>query len=360
MCFGATGFTGELVVRALVRRQIRPVLAGRNRDRLSTLAAECGGLDVVQADASDDMSFRALIEPHDVLVATVGPFLRFGWPAVLAACDAGATYLDSTGEPRFIRRIVGELADYAAATGASLIPAFGYDFVPGNLAAALALRDAPDSTTVRIGYFVHGRAGGVSGGTAASAAGVLLHSGYAWRDGTLRDERPGARIHTFEIAGRERQAVSIAGSEHLFLAPLHPGLRNVDVYLGWAGRYSPLVYAASPLAAGLLRVPGATTLIEQLGRRVVPGSTGGPGEQQRAASRSLAVAEALDQAGAVVCRTVLQGPSPYDLTAELLAWGAVQAAEYGTSGPGVLGPVQAFGLDTLASAAAAIGLERVA
>jgi short subunit dehydrogenase-like uncharacterized protein len=360
VCFGATGFTGELVVRALVRRQVRPVLAGRNRERLATLAAECGGLDVIHADASDDAAVRTLIEPHDVLVATVGPFLRFGWPAVLAACDAGATYLDSTGEPPFIRRIVAELRDYATATGASLIPAFGYDFVPGNLAAALALRDAPDASGVRVGYFVRGRAGGVSGGTAASAAGVLLHSGYAWRDGTLRDERPGARMHTFEAADRQRQAVSIAGSEHLFLPSLHPGLRNVDVYLGWAGRYSPLVYAASPLAAGLLRVPGAATVIEQVGRRVVPGSTGGPDEQQRAGSRSLAVAEALDEAGAVVCRTVLQGPSPYDLTAELLAWAAVQAARHGTSAPGVLGPVQAFGLDTLERAATAIGVERVA
>ena len=49
---GATGFTGELVVRALVRRGARPVLAGRHRERLAVLAADCGGLDLVVADAS--------------------------------------------------------------------------------------------------------------------------------------------------------------------------------------------------------------------------------------------------------------------------------------------------------------------
>ena len=100
VCFGATGFTGELVVRALVRHQVRPVLAGRNRDRLASLAQDCGGLDVVAADASDAASVRGLIDADDVLVTTVGPFRRLGWPAVSTAAGMGAAYLDSTGNPR--------------------------------------------------------------------------------------------------------------------------------------------------------------------------------------------------------------------------------------------------------------------
>ena len=91
-------------------------------------------------------------------------------------------------------------------------------------------------------------------GVPPSAAGVLLEPGYAWRDGGCPTSSR-ARLHTFQAANRQRQAVTIAGSEHLFLPELHPGLRNVGVYLGWAGRYSLLVHAASPLAAGLLRVP---------------------------------------------------------------------------------------------------------
>jgi short subunit dehydrogenase-like uncharacterized protein len=334
------------------------VLAGRHRERLAKLAADCGGLDIVVAEATDVASIGALVGPDDVLLSTVGPFLRCGWPAVSAACAAGAAYLDSTGEPPFIRRVVTELSSRAVATGSSLVPAFGYDFVPGNLAAALALRDAPEATGVRIGYFVRGRGRGVSGGTAASAAGVLLEPGYAWRDGALHEERPAERLHTFRAANRQRRAVTIAGSEHLFLPELHPGLRDVDVYLGWAGRYSPLIHAASPLAAGLLRVPGSAAVVGQVVRRLVPGSSGGPDAQRRAASRSLAVAEALDTAGTVLAATILEGPSPYDLTAELLAWGAVQGAAGRMLAPGVLGPVQAFGLEELEKAAADIGLQR--
>ena len=185
-------------------------------------------------------------------------------------------------------------------------------------------RDAPEATGARIGYFVRAVVQAALVGVPPPPRPAPLEPGYAWRDGG--PGRAGAaRLHTFQAANRQRQAVTIAGSEH-FPPELHPGLRNADVYLGWAGRYSLLVHAASPLAAGLLRVPGAATVVGQLVKRLVPGSTGGPDAQRRAATRSLAVAEALDSVGTVLARTILRGPSPYDLTAELLAWGAVRAA----------------------------------
>ncbi|MDP9396345.1 MAG: saccharopine dehydrogenase, partial [Actinomycetota bacterium] len=58
-------------------------------------------------------------------------------------------------------------------------------------------------------------------------------------------------------------------------------------------------------------------------------------------------------------RTVLEGPGPYDLTAELLADAAVHAQQGGMSGSGALGPVAAFGLDVLRERCAALGLHEV-
>ncbi|MGK2865594.1 MAG: hypothetical protein ACSLFA_02950 [Mycobacterium sp.] len=50
------------------------------------------------------------------------------------------------------------------------------------------------------------------------------------------------------------------------------------------------------------------------------------------------------------------GPSIYDLTAELMAWVARQLATELANTAGVLGPVEAFGLDTVRDACAEIGL----
>ena len=120
--FGATGYTGRLTAEALVARGARPVLAARSRDRVEALAAELGGVETAVADVGDPGSVRALVERGDVLVATVGPFARFGQPAVQAAVAAGANYLDSTGEGSFIRDVLMPSSQYSPVVGLSRQP----------------------------------------------------------------------------------------------------------------------------------------------------------------------------------------------------------------------------------------------
>src|SRR5712692_10607735 len=179
--YGATGYMGGLTAHAMVASGARPVLAGRDKGRLDAVAARIsqavGGAPLETAVAGAGPGpLRDLLGPRDVLVSTAGPFLKVGLPVVAAAVDAGAIYLDSSGEPPFIRAVFDEFAPRAERTGAVLLTAFGYDYVPGNLAGALALEEAgPGAAQVRVGYFVRGdirRAG--SAGTRASVAGVLL------------------------------------------------------------------------------------------------------------------------------------------------------------------------------------------
>ncbi|MDP4716077.1 MAG: hypothetical protein NWS04_09560, partial [Candidatus Nanopelagicales bacterium] len=66
-------------------------------------------------------------------------------------------------------------------------------------------------------------------------------------------------------------------------------------------------------------------------------------------------AEAGDAVGRTLATIRLEGPSPYDLTAELLAWGAAMAATRPVT-PGAHGPVDAFGLDALERGCADMGL----
>ena len=87
--FGATGYSGRLTAEAMVERGMRPVLAARSRDKLEALAGELGEeLELAVADVSDPPSVRALVDKGDVLVTTVGPFVRWGAPAAAAAKKA--------------------------------------------------------------------------------------------------------------------------------------------------------------------------------------------------------------------------------------------------------------------------------
>ena len=361
MLFGATGFTGELTARALVARGARPVLAGRSRDRVQALAEELGGLESAVADVARPESVRALVEGGDVLVATVGPFGRFGEPAVRAAVDAGAHYLDSTGETPFIRAVFERHGPAAEGAGCGLLTAFGYDFVPGNLAGALALREAGDAAVrVDTAYFWSGAAssGAMSGGTRASAAGVMLEPGLAFRGGRLVTERTGRRVRAFTLAGRDRPAMSVGGTEHFALPRIHPTLRDVGVYVGWFGPATRAVQAVGAGASLLGRVPGARAAMGAVIGRVVKGSTGGPDAAARASSRSTIVAVAADATGAPLATVRLEGVNGYDFTGEALAWGAMRAADGGLQSTGALGPVDGFGLDELEAGMAAAGLSR--
>ena len=241
-----------------------------------------------------------------------------------------------------------------------MVTAFGYDWVPGNLAGALALREAgEEAVRVAVGYFMTGDArGGMSGGTQASTAGVMLEPSYAWRDGRIQTERAAKRLATFDVEGKRLQAVSVGSSEHFSLPRVHPGLREVDVYLGWFGPLSrPLQAMSAGLALGTA-VPGVKAGLGALSSRFVKGSTGGPDAATRSKSGSHIVGVAFDSKGNRLSEVRIAGVNGYEFTGRILAWGASTAASRGLQGTGALGPVDAFGLDELEAGCREAGLER--
>ena len=140
---GASSCSARPATRAGLRpRQWSSAGCGRcwRRAAASTLeamAAELGGLETAVADVADPASVRALVERGDVLVTTVGPFARWGAPPAEAASAAGAHYIDSTGEPAFIREVFERYGAVAERSGSAMLTAFGYDWVPGNLAGGI-------------------------------------------------------------------------------------------------------------------------------------------------------------------------------------------------------------------------------
>jgi len=152
---GATGYTGQRVLRELLARGEQPTLAGRNRTKMLALTGRFeADLPVAEVDVTSTADLARLLDRSDVVLSTVGPFMQLGIATVTAAAQAGAHYLDSSGEGSFVRRVF-ELDPVAAARGSTVVPAFGYDYVPGNLAGALALTRAGErASRIEIGYFL--------------------------------------------------------------------------------------------------------------------------------------------------------------------------------------------------------------
>lgn len=359
---GATGYTGQLTAEALVAQGQKPVLVARDPRKLADLTGRLGDLETARADVQRPESLTEILREGDVLVSTVGPFQRLGEPVVQAAIEAGATYFDSSGEPPFVRRVFEHHGPRAEAAGTALVTAFGYDYVPGNLAGALALEQAgPEATRVDVGYFLTG--GGstpnlMSRGTAASLVGVLLEPGYAWRSG-IETEAPGRRTRRFRTPDGTKSGLSIGSSEHFALPRSYPTLHEVNTYLGWFGPFAPAI----SLAAGPTQWFARSRLLRDGMRKLSAALAGrsGLGPESAALERAetYAIGEAYDADGRLLTRVKLRGPNGYPLTGGLLAWASGRAATKGVAGTGALGPVEAFGLGDLREGAEMVGLNTV-
>ena len=116
LIYGANGYTGRLIVEECVRRGLRPIIAGRNAAALREIAARhdlemrVASLFAEKEDGRPPLSptdgpppspheeLLAMLEGVTVVLHCAGPFFRTSAVMVQACLDAGAHYLDITGE----------------------------------------------------------------------------------------------------------------------------------------------------------------------------------------------------------------------------------------------------------------------
>ena len=322
---GVTGFTGRLVLDEARRAGLQVRLVGRRREALDALAAP--GEEVRVADARDREALRAAFDGAAVVASLAGPFLALGVQPVWAAIDAGAHYLDTTGEQQFVR-LLHELVnlDYAVA----LLPAFGFDYVPGDLAARLAAEkvEGPLDEVV-VAYSVKGV--GTSKGTRRTIGHVMGQQQVAWQEGRLVSSGFGATTRRIRFPFGEKTVVEWGGTEPLTV-PQHTDVRNVRSYI-----------RAPAIAA---RAGGLGRLVAPLVRAASRFGPSGPSEASRRKSRFTVVAEARGPGG--TGRAVVEGTDVYGLTALLIVRGAEALLAGEARGTGVLAPAEAFDARTFA------------
>jgi short subunit dehydrogenase-like uncharacterized protein len=180
--YGATGFVGKLTAEYLAKAGggARIALAGRSHDKLlavrETLGEGAQSWPLITADASQPSTLNAMAAQAQVVVTTVGPYAKYGLPLVAACAAAGTDYADLTGEAMFMRESIDLYHKQAMDTGARIVHSCGFDSIPSDLTVYSLYRrisedDAGELTDTS--FVVRTLAGGFSGGTYASMAGVI-------------------------------------------------------------------------------------------------------------------------------------------------------------------------------------------
>ena len=170
--FGATGFAGRLAAEYALRAHggLRIALAGRDGGKLEALRESLGATDVgiVVADASDDGDVARVAASATCVATTAGPFAKFGSGLLGACAAAGTHYCDITGEAAWIALMAHEHDAAARASGASIVPAAGFDSVPSDLGTFLAVAHHEETfgeKPERVDAFYTAMRGAFQGGT---------------------------------------------------------------------------------------------------------------------------------------------------------------------------------------------------
>ena len=181
--YGATGFVGRQTVAyfaqsaAVKSSGLRWALAGRSREKLEAVRAGCNApqAGIVVAEAHDASAMAALAKGAAVVLSTAGPFALYGSELVAACVQQGTHYVDITGETPWVRDMIARHHAAAERSGARIIPFCGFDSIPSELSARMAVesmwaRHAERCVSVKSAFSVRG---GFNGGTLASLFNIM-------------------------------------------------------------------------------------------------------------------------------------------------------------------------------------------
>jgi short subunit dehydrogenase-like uncharacterized protein len=222
-------------------------------------------------------------------------------PAVEAAARNGVPYVDSTGEQQFMADVYAKFADAPA----PIVPACAFDYVPGDLTAAIAMADLGSEVSE---IAVHTLASPIpSRGTARTTVEMAEAIGSE------------ARVRRAPFPDKVRTAVEFPFGD----VPLARHARGARVVTTMV-----MPSAAAPVVRRLSGVlPKLAPLVERLPE--------GPSPKMRARAKFRILAEALGPGGrsAVYC----EGRDIYGLTARFLV-----AASQKVTGSGAMAPAEAL------------------
>lgn len=343
--YGATGYTGRLISHELAGRDVPFVIAGRNGEKLAGLARELeakgSAPEVAVAATTDRRALEELFARSGAVIACAGPFALHGEPVLAAAVDAGVPYLDTTGEQSFIRRAFEHWGPVAARAGAPVIPAMGFDYVPGDMLAALtaeAREEGEAVDRVRLAYHAPFQP---SRGTMRSGIEMIKGGDVEWRDGALRPASQSTARPDFDFGGElgVQKMMHYPAGEHITV-PSHLAPRTVETGL--------TVASFAPGAAGQVILPPVSralglamrTPLRKAMSKAISLMPEGADETSRTGARFTIACEV--STARKKYRGVLSGTDVYGLTAAMISEGALRAARGEARGTGALAPAAAF------------------
>lgn len=339
--YGAGGYTGRLVLAELKRRGIDMVLVGRGHERLAAAGRIAGVPDapVHVAGVDDSAALAGAFAGCAAVINCAGPFTHLGEPVVRAAIAAGCHYVDTTAEQLYIKRIFDECGADAEAAGVTVVPAMGYDIVPGDLLCHETAAAVGPVAHLTLAYDI--KDFGMTRGSMHSVLQMYTGGEVAWARGWWTDQVEGPiRRDPVLFDGDAKPAPTVRWpAGEIITVPRHVDVDVFDVVMRGDALIpkpaSVIAPSMMPIMKAVMKTPlgrGLDSLVNRLPE--------GPKEAKRERARFAFVATAVGRDGRKA-RGVLSGTDVYGSTAVIAVAGVRQLID-GSAPAGVLAPAQAL------------------
>jgi len=324
LIYGANGYTGELIAREAVRRGLKPILAGRNAEKLEILAKELG---------LESRAFpldRPRLDGVDAVLHCAGPFVHTSAPMVRACIDAGVHYLDITGEFKVFECIMAK-NDAASRAGVTLIPGVGFDVVPTDCLAAMLAARLPGATELELAFYSPGAE--ISRGTLKTMIENISVGGVIRYEGKIVAVPAAFDAKEIPFSIEPRMAMTIPWGD-ISTAFHTTGIPNIRVYTAASPKSIKRMRRLGPFLPLLGITPIKRALQLFANRRT------GPDEARRAAGRTYLWGRVSD--GKRDVTMTMTTPEGYAFTV-ISALRAVEQLLASPKRPGAFTPAKFFG-----------------
>lgn len=334
MIYGATGYTGRLIVQEAVARGHKPILAGRNAESLRALAAP-HGLETCAVNLDDSATLNRAVADVDLVLHCAGPFTATSKP-MLRACLSGKThYLDITGELRVFENVF--LFDQPAREQKiALIPGVGFDVIPTNCLAQYVADAIKDPVELEIAIATRAF-GSPTAGTSQSMMELIAEGGVERRDGRLASLPLGQGVKRVQFPYGERDVMAIPWGD-LSTSYRSTRIPNITTYFRYDPGSARLIRMFGFIAQGIISI----TPIRRMVQAYIDRTAKGPSEQARETGRAYLWARAADLYGNSK-EAWMETIEAYEFTKLATVRAVERVLE--TQPVGALAPAQAFGAD---------------
>jgi short subunit dehydrogenase-like uncharacterized protein len=175
--YGASGYTGMLIMDWLIDQQIPFTAVARNAKRAQEMMAqrvvrlEQATYEIVETEHTVE-ALTKVFTGAKIVCNTVGPFITYGAVAVEAALRAGCHHLDTTGEQAYVLDMRERFGEQYRQAGLVLAPATSYMYAFAELAAELAL-ETPGVDVLETATICRGTRFAAAGVTVGSTASIF-------------------------------------------------------------------------------------------------------------------------------------------------------------------------------------------